>query len=198
MPRVIVVGGGVAGLATAYRLARAAVDVVVLEAADRPGGRVTAIEVDGLQLDAGADSFVARKPWAVELCRELGLGIETPGTSGSLLWTEAGLVRFLKDSPFGIPGDVGDLMRWPGLSSSGRLRAAQDLVRRKRRHGPEETLGQLLRRRLGDDATDLAVGPLLGGLYAGDVDKLSALATFPELVGWEDSQGSLIRGSQAA
>jgi oxygen-dependent protoporphyrinogen oxidase len=71
-------------------------------------------------------------------------------------------------------------------------------LRGKRKDGTEETLGSLLRRRLGDEATDMAVAPLLAGLYAGDVDRLSALATFPELVAWEATQGSLIRGSQAA
>jgi oxygen-dependent protoporphyrinogen oxidase len=73
-----------------------------------------------------------------------------------------------------------------------------DLVKRKRRGGADETLGGLLRRRLGDEATDRAIAPLLAGLHAGDVDALSATATFPELVTWERTQGSLIRGAQAA
>jgi oxygen-dependent protoporphyrinogen oxidase len=118
--------------------------------------------------------------------------------SGSLLWTDEGLVPFLKDSPFGIPCDFGDAMRWPGLTRAGRLRALRDLVSRKKNDDVEETLGAFLRRRLGDEATDVALGPLLGGLFAGDVDRLSARATFPELVAWERLQGSLIRGSQAA
>ncbi len=198
--RVAVVGGGVAGLTTAYRLAEAGADVTVHEASGHPGGKLTDAEVGDLRLPAGADSFVARKPWAVELCRELGLGGElvAPGTTGAYLWTDRGLVPFLKDAPFGIPGDVADVFRWPGLSNRGRRRAAQDLLRRRRRDGVEETLGGLLRRRFGDEATDLAVAPLLAGLYAGDVDRLSAPATFPELLAWERSQSSLIRGSQAA
>jgi oxygen-dependent protoporphyrinogen oxidase len=197
--RVAVVGGGVSGLTTAYRLAAAGVDVTLFEASDRPGGKLGSIQVGDLRLEAGADSFVARKPWAVDLCSEIGLGDElvSPGTSGAYLWTDRGLVAFPKDAPFGIPGDVGDVFRWPGLSRAGRRRAAQDLLRGKRKDGVEETLGGLLRRRLGDEATDLAIAPLLGGLYAGDVDRLSASATFPELLDWESSQGSLIRGSQA-
>ncbi len=71
-------------------------------------------------------------------------------------------------------------------------------MRGKRKEPGDETLGSLLRRRLGDEATDLAVAPLLAGLFAGDVDRLSVRATFPELARWEQSQGSLIRGSQAA
>ena len=198
--RVVVIGGGVSGLTTAYRLAAAGVDVTVREASDRPGGKIGAARVDDLRLDTGADSFVARKPWAVDLCRELGLAGEmvSPGAKGAYLWTDHGLVAFPKDAPFGIPGDVGDVFRWPGLSRAGRRRAAQDLLRGKRKDGVEETLGGLLRRRLGDEATDMAVAPLLAGLYAGDIDRLSARATFPELLAWESSQGSLIRGSQAA
>ncbi len=198
--RVDVVGGGISGLTTAYRLAAAGVDVTVHEAADRPGGKLATTQVGDLRLETGADSFVARKPWAVDLCRELGLAGElvTPGAKGAYLWTDRGLVSFPKDAPFGIPGDIGDVFRWPGVSRAGRRRAAMDLLRGKRKDGVEETLGGLLRRRLGDEATDMAVAPLLAGLYAGDVDTLSARATFPELLMWESSQGSLIRGSQAA
>jgi oxygen-dependent protoporphyrinogen oxidase len=198
--RVVVIGGGVSGLTTAYRLAAAGVDVTVREASDRPGGKLGTAQVGDLRLETGADSFVARKPWAVELCRELGLAGElvAPGAKGAYLWTDHGLVAFPKDAPFGIPGDIGDVFRWPGLSRAGRRRAAQDLLRGKRKDGVEETLGGLLRRRLGDEATDMAVAPLLAGLYAGDIDRLSASATFPELVTWESMQGSLIRGSQAA
>lgn len=200
--RVAVVGGGVSGLTTAHRLREAdpALDVLVVEAGPRTGGKLRSVPVGDLVLPAGADSFLARKPWAVELCKELGIAaeLEAPGDTGAFLWTDRGLVAFHKDAPFGIPGDVGDVFRWPGLSKAGRRRAAQDLVRGKRKEPGDETLGSLLRRRLGDEATDLAVAPLLAGLFAGDVDQLSAGATFPELARWEQTQGSLIRGSQAA
>lgn len=199
MSRVAVVGGGIAGLAAAHHLHRADVDVTLFERAETPGGIVAPpIEVGDLRLEPGPDSFAARKPWAGELCRELGLPLVAPGATGASLWTETGLVPYLPGTPFGIPGDVGDVVRWPGLSGRGRLRALGDLVRRKRTDGVEETLGGLLRRRLGDEATDRAIAPLLAGLHAGDVDRLSAPATFPELVAWEEAQGSLIRGAQAA
>jgi protoporphyrinogen/coproporphyrinogen III oxidase len=200
--RVAVVGGGVSGLTAAFRLTTTdpSLEVVVLEAADRIGGRLRSVDVGDLRLPAGPDSFLARKPWAVELCRELGIDgeLQAPATSGSYLWTDHGLEPFPRDAPFGIPGDVGSVFRWPGLSRAGRRRAASDLIKGKRRDGDDETLGGLLRRRLGDEATDRAVAPLLGGLFAGDVDRLSVRATFPELARWEATQGSLIRGSQAA
>jgi oxygen-dependent protoporphyrinogen oxidase len=193
------VGGGIAGLATAHHLQRAGADVVVLERQSVAGGIVTPpVEVGDLLLELGPDSFAARKPGGAALAKALGLAVTAPGTAGAYLWTDRGLVPYLSGTPFGIPGDVGDVLRWPGLSGRGRLRALRDLVRAKRKDGVEETLGGLLRRRLGDEATDLAIAPLLAGLHAGDVDRLSAPATFPELVAWESAQGSLIRGAQAA
>lgn len=197
--RVAVVGAGVGGLATAFHLQRAGADPVVFERAGTHGGVIAPpVEVGGLPIEPGPDSFAARKPWGAALCRGLGLSLVAPGASGAFLWTKTGLVPYLAGTAFGIPGDVGDVLRWPGLSSRGRFRALADLVKRKRRDGVEETLGQLLRRRLGDEAADLAIAPLLAGLHAGDVDRLSAEATFPELVAWERTQGSLIRGAQAS
>ena len=197
--RVAVVGGGVAGLATAFHLQRAGADPVVFERDGTHGGIVAPpVEVGDVLLEPGPDSLAARKPWGADLCRRLGLTMVPPGASGAFLWTDTGLVPYLTGTAFGIPGDVGDVLRWPGLSRRGRVRALADLVKRKRRDGAEETLGELLRRRLGDEATDRAIAPLLAGLHAGDVDRLSAAATFPELLAWERTQGSLIRGAQAA
>ena len=200
MKRLVVVGGGVSGLTVAHRSMTLApdVEVTVLESEAVATGKLRSISVGDLVLPSGADSFVARKPWAADLCRELGLELEPPGDAGAYLWTERGLVPYLRETAFGIPGDVGNVLRWPGLSRAGRRRALQDLVRGKRKGGGDETLGGMLRRRLGDEATDLALGPLLAGLHAGDVDRLSVRATFPELVAWEASQGSLVRGAQAA
>ena len=200
--RVAVIGGGMSGLTSALRLTQLdpSVGVTVFEADESPGGKLRSVEVGGLVLPAGADSFLARKPWAVDLCRELGLGAEliAPDVGGAYLWTERGLESFVRDAPFGIPGDPVDVLRWPGLTRGGRTRAAKDLLIRARKDDADESLGSLLRRRFGDEAAEHAVAPLLEGLFAGDADRLSVLATFPELRHWERSQGSLIRGSQAA
>ena len=130
--RVAVVGGGVAGLATAYHLLAAGADPIVFEAGDVAGGATAPpIDVGDLALEPGPDSLVARKP-GVALCRDLGLRLTPPGTSGAMLWTDAGLVSYLSGTAFGIPGDVGDVLRWPG-PSRGRFRALGDLLKRKRR-----------------------------------------------------------------
>jgi oxygen-dependent protoporphyrinogen oxidase len=199
--RVVVVGGGIAGLATAYRLASASdpPEVLVLEADDEPGGKVRSAVVGGLELEAGPDSLLARKPWAVELCRELGLGEDliAPAPALAQVYTDGGLLPF-PSGPFGISTDPVELLRWPGMSYLGKLRAGRDLVLRGRKDGGDESLGSLLRRRIGDEATEKLVAPLLGGLFAGDVDRLSVQATFPELATWERDHGSLITGARVA
>ncbi len=195
--RIVVVGGGVAGLATAYRLMRAGREVLVLEAEGEPGGKVRSAEVGGLELEAGPDSLLGRKPWATELCRELGLGedLVPPAPVPTHVYTDRGLLRF-PSGPFGISTDVGELLRWPGMSLAGKLRAAADLALPARRSDEDESLGSLLRRRIGDEATERLVAPLLGGLFAGDVDRLSVRATFPELAAWERDHGSLLLGAK--
>lgn len=197
--RVVVVGAGVSGLATAYRLLAAddALEVLVLEAEDEPGGKVRSALVGGLELEAGPDSLLGRKPWAVELCRELGLGedLVAPASVPTHIYTDRGLLRF-PTGPFGISTDPVELLRWPGMSYAGKVRAGADLVRPRRRDETDESLGSLLRRRIGDEATEKLVAPLLGGLFAGDVDRLSVLATFPELAAWEREHGSLVVGAR--
>ncbi|MGE5225341.1 MAG: protoporphyrinogen oxidase [Planctomycetaceae bacterium] len=196
-PRVVVVGGGITGLTAAFRLQQAGVDAVVLEQDDEPGGKVRAAEVGGVRLEAGPDSLLARKPWAVDLARELGVGDLVPAASAAThIWTRAGLLRF-PSGPFGISTEPIELWRWKGMSYLGKLRAGGDLVLPRRRADGDESLGSLLRRRIGNEATDTLVAPLLGGLFAGDVDRLSVAATFPELGAWEREHRSLMLGARA-
>jgi len=99
-PRVVVVGGGVAGLVVAYRLARSpgSPEVTVLEGSDRLGGKLAAMDLGGMTIEAGADSFVVRKPWAMDLCRELGL----EGRAGYHAWVGHLVHRLIEDceNPF--------------------------------------------------------------------------------------------------
>jgi protoporphyrinogen/coproporphyrinogen III oxidase len=203
-PQVVVVGAGIAGLAVAHRLATApagdGVEVLVLDAADRVGGVIRSVEVGGLEVEAGPDSFVVRKPWAVDLCMELRLGddLVVPATRSAFLFTGGRLVRYPRGSAFGIPSTARELMVWPGLSLRGRVRALADLIRPSASGAEDETIGALARRRLGAEAAGVLVGPLLAGIHAGDPERLSVRATFPELAGWEQQHESLIRGARAA
>lgn len=202
MSRVVVVGGGVTGLTAAYRLTQleGGPEVTLLEASERLGGKVWTVRVGPVAVEAGADSFVVRKPWAVELAAELGLGdrLVVPAQGPALVWTPRGLVPFPPRTAFGIPGSALDLLAWSGLPVRDRLRAALDLLLPGRARAEDEALGALLRRRLGSGAAATLVEPLLAGLHAGDPLRLSTLATFPELHEWERAHGSLLRGARAA
>jgi oxygen-dependent protoporphyrinogen oxidase len=201
---VVVIGGGITGLVAAYRLAASSngmpIDVTLLEASGLLGGKIRTVDVGGARVEGGADSFVVRKPWAVELCKELGLHAQLviPGASGAFVWARDRLVPFPEPSAFGVPASLGVLLRCGGLSRAGRLRAALDLWKRPRRDDRDESLGSMVSRRLGREAMRTLVAPLLAGLHAGKPERLSVQATFPELQRWERDHGSLIRGAKAA
>jgi oxygen-dependent protoporphyrinogen oxidase len=118
--RVAVVGAGVTGLAAAHRLLGTdpTLDVTVFEAREAIGGRIRTERVGDLELEAGADAFAARKPWARALCRELGLELASPSATGAYVWTDRGLVE-LPETALGIPAEIGGLARWPGMSAVG-------------------------------------------------------------------------------
>ena len=202
--RVVVVGGGISGLVAAYRLLQTSngtpLDITVVEAAHTLGGKLRTGTLAGIPIEEGADSFVIRKPWAIDLCRELGLGdqLVAPVQGGALVWARGRLVPYPKLAAFGIPSSVEDLLRWPGLSRKGRWRAAADLLRPPRKERGDESLLSLATRRMGPEAARVLIGPLLAGIHAGDPANLGVRATFPELVTWEQGHGSLIRGSKAA
>jgi oxygen-dependent protoporphyrinogen oxidase len=199
--RVVVVGAGITGLTVAYRLATRPdpPDVTVLEASASPGGVIRSVRVGDLELEAGPDSFLVRKPWAVELCRDLGLGddlVEQGATAAQIL-TPRGLLP-VPAGRLGIAGSAGDVWRWKGVSVGDRLRAIAEPIVPRRRDEHDESVGSLARRRLGRGATEAIVAPLHGGLYAGDVDRLSVHATYPELATWEREDGSLRAGVRRA
>jgi oxygen-dependent protoporphyrinogen oxidase len=173
-------------------------DVIVLEADDGVGGKVRSATVGGLELEAGPDSLLVRKTAAVDLCRELGMGedLVPAAAAAAQIWTRKGLLPF-PSGPCGISTDPWELARWGGMSWSAKLRAGGDLVLPRGRVEGDESLGDVLRRRIGSGATDALVAPLLGGLFAGDVDRLSVRATFPELAAWEREHRSLMRGAKA-
>ncbi len=178
--------------------------VTLVESAPRLGGKVRTGEAGGLLVETGPDSFVVRKPWAVDLATELGLGPDliVPGASGAFVWARGRLIRFPTGTAFGVPTEVETVLRWPGLSLRGKLSASLDLWRRAPSAKPDpdddETLGGLLDRRLGHEAAAVLAGPVLAGIHAGDPARMSVAATFPELRAWERGAGSLIRGARAA
>lgn len=199
-PEVVVVGGGVAGLAAAYRLGRSMphAHVRVLEASSRIGGSLRVAEVGGVAVDVGAEAMLNRRPEAVGLAREIGLvdDLVHPATTTANLWNRGVLVPM----PRTLMGVPLDLRAVDGvLSTKGQARAALDAVLPATDLGDEDvSVGHLVEERLGKEVVDRLVEPLLGGVYAGHARELSARATVPQVVALLARDRSLSRAAAAA
>jgi len=197
---VAIVGGGIAGLAAAYELRQRGVSVQVLEAASRPGGVVTTERVDGWVIDGGPDSMLVQKPAAVALCRELGLGdrlISTLTPRTAYVLRDGRLHPLAEGSFLGFPLKFSALARSSLFTTAGKLRLASELLIPRREGDEDESIGAFVRRRFGEEAVDYLAEPLLAGIHAGDVDRLSIRALFPRLPEAERQSGSVLRAFRA-
>ena len=210
MRRIAIVGGGVAGLAAAYELARlsrkgAAVEVVLFEASARLGGIIETVREGGFVIECGPDAWVTEKPWARELAEELGLSDEVMASKDAGRKTYVLLDGELQAMPDGmrmmVPGDL------EALDSSGLFSAeAKEAYRNEALRGEElkasapgqdESVGEFVRRHFGDEVLEKIGAPLLSGVFGGDVAKLSVRAVMSPFVAMEREHGSLIVGLQA-
>ncbi len=201
MTRVVVIGGGIAGLAAAHHLAdRRDVQVTLCEAGSHPGGKIRTEDFAGVVLDLGPDAFLARRPEALQLCRELGLEDELvpPATSAAYVWCRGRLRRLPEGLVLGVPTDLGALARSRVLSPLGLARVALEPLVPGRRLAGDEALGAVVRRRLGDEAHRTLVDPLVGGINAGDTDRLSMEMTAPLLAAAARARRSLVGGARRA
>lgn len=192
---VVVVGGGVSGLATAYHLLRGedAPAVTLLEAGPRLGGKVASATVAGLPVDTGPDSLLVRVPAVRALLEELGLdqAVEGPAPTGAYVWTRGALRPLPPASLFGVPERLLPLLTSGLVTPLGLLRAGADLVLPRRPVPPDPTIGDLLRHRLGHEVFDRLVDPMLGGVHAGRADRLSARSAVPEVMSLLDGARSV-------
>ena len=199
-PSVVVVGGGVTGLTAAHAIHRARPDVEIrlFEARDRLGGNIATDREDGFVIDGGPDSFLRTKPDAVELCRELGLESElvpTRDVARHVFVAHQGrLERMPGGMALAVPTRLRPLLETRLLGPLGKLRLLAEPLVPRTRSSADESIESFFTRRLGRDGAKVLAGPLLGGIYAGDVAKLSIGATFPQLVELEQKYGSLLRG----
>ena len=197
---VAVIGGGISGLVAAHRVAQRGHRVVLLEAAGRAGGKVLTEKLDGITIEAGPDSFLAREPWAVDLCKEVGLAdqLVEPAIFGAQVWTPSGLRRLPPEFPFGLPSSPVAAMRSRVLSPLGALRASADLLTPGPLTGPDVSIGSFVRRRFGTEVLDRLVDPLVAGTRAGRADDVSLAAAAPQIDAMARSNRSVIMALRSA
>jgi protoporphyrinogen/coproporphyrinogen III oxidase len=208
--RIVIVGGGITGLSAARAaLSRArevgiTISVTVLEQQQRFGGSLRTEREGDFLLDAGPDSWVASKPHATALARELGLEgalIGTNPTTRRYFVARGGALHPVPESlVLGVPTRIGPLLCSGLFSWKGKARMAMEpFVRRRHFEDDEdESIAHFAARRLGHEAADRLVAPLLGGISSADASEVSVRSTFPQLVAMERDYGSLVRGMQAA
>lgn len=199
---VVVVGGGIAGLAAASRLReeRPDVDVLVLEASPQIGGKLLLGEVGGVVVDVGAEAMLNRRPEAVELTRSTGLAEDVvhPASTAANLWSRGELLPMPR-TMMGIPTDLRALAESRVISKAGLARAAMDAVLpASSLEGRDASIGNLVEERFGKEVVDRLVEPLLGGVYAGHAREISARAAVPQVVALLDRDRSLTRAAAQA
>ncbi len=208
MSRVIIIGGGIAGLAAAVHLkagAKAhgkAVDVLLLERNQRIGGKILTEKIGDCLVEAGPDSFLPEKVWTVNLAKYVGLEAEMLPSNDKFKGTFIYSGKQLHSLPEGVmlmvptsfwPMAKSNLISWPG-----KLRMGMEVFVPRRRSRDDESLGSFVTRRLGAECLNKIAEPLVAGIHTSNPDNMSVLATFPRFVQMEQKSGSLIRGMLAS
>lgn len=201
--RTIVIGGGITGLAAAYRLKNEAekrnipLDLKILEASNRVGGVIQTEHRDGFVIEHGPDAFISTKPWAKALCEELGIDEHFIGTNSKVRRSFVIRNRKLIPVPEGFymmaPSSFLPFIKTPIFSLKGKLRILLDLFISPQENPDDESVADFVRRRLGNEAFERMAQPMIGGIYTSDAENLSLNATFPRFLEMEKEHGSVIK-----
>lgn len=207
MKRVAIIGGGISGLSSAYYLDKARnsgseISYTLFESGPRLGGSMYSDRVEGCLVEAGPDSFLTEKPWALSLCQELGIAGEVIGSNDAQRKTyivvRGRLVALPDGLMFMVPTKIVPTALSPLFSWRTKLRMARELLHPPRPMHEDETVGAMVERHFGAEVVDRLADPLLSGVYGGDANKLSARAVLPRFVEMEEKYGSLSRAMLAA
>ena len=201
---IAIIGGGLTGLASAFYLQRKIEEehlpyqVVLIESSDRLGGKMQTVVRDGFVIERGPDSFLARKKSMAQLAKDVGIeGAIVPNSTGqSYILIGDELLPIPGGAVMGIPTEISPFIKSRLFSPVGKMRAAMDFVLPRSKETGDQPLGPFLRRRLGDEVVENLVEPLMSGIYAGDLDQLSILSTFPDMLETEQKHRSLILGTK--
>ena len=207
MKRIAIVGGGISGLSAAFtlekhRIAGAPLEYALFEASPRLGGVLVTERVDGCLLEAGPDSFLTEKPWASDLCREVGLGDQLIGSNDAdrktYIVVNGKLVAIPDGLMFMVPTKIAPTVLSPLFSAAAKLRMAREWFHPPRKAEGDETVAAFVERHYGPEMVDRLADPLLSGVYGGEARELSVRAVLPRFAEMEAQHGSLGRAMLAA
>jgi len=203
---IVVIGGGISGLSSAFYLLKMAkeqgrsIHIELVEAEQKLGGKINTLHRGGFVIEKGPDSFLSRKLPIIELAHDLGIEKELVPTNTKAAKTYIMKAGKLHEMPkglvLGIPTSILPFLATELVSGQGKLSALADLLMGPQPKEDDESLGGFLARRIGDEIVKSIAEPLLAGIYAGDLYKLSLQATFPQFAQYEKEHGSIILGSR--
>lgn len=203
--QIAIVGGGIAGLTTAYylqkqiRAYRLDYEVKLFEASSHLGGKIDTLKKDGFVIERGPDSFLARKESASRLIHDIGMekDLVRNNTGQSYILAGKKLHKMPKRAFMGVPTELKPFYQSRLLSTKAKARISVEPMLPKGKEAQDQSMGLFFRRRFGDELVENVLEPLLSGVYAGEIDELSLIATYPKFYEVEQQYGSVIKGLQA-
>ena len=200
--RVVVIGGGISGLTAAYELVQRNVECTLVETTDRLGGVIRTDRVEDCLVEAGPDSFIAQKPWALELIEELGLGGQVIGSNDDRRRTYVVRKNKLRPLPDGIqflaPTKVLPMLTTGLLSPAAKLQMLREWFRLPNKNATERSIAAFVLDHYGREVNEYLAQPMLAGVYGGAPEQLSLQAVMPRFLELERKHGSVSRGMLAA
>jgi oxygen-dependent protoporphyrinogen oxidase len=202
MKRIAIIGGGISGLSAAFALEKhrrtgVAIEYSLFESSPRLGGVLLTESIDGCLVEAGPDSFLTEKPWAADLCREVGLADQLIGSNDrdrkTYILVNGRLVPMPDGLMFMVPTKILPAIWSPLFSTRTKFRMMREWFHPKRKSAADETVASFVERHYGREVVDRLADPLLSGVYGGQADKLSLRAVLPRFADMEASHGSLGR-----
>ena len=202
MKKVVVIGGGITGLSTAYYLQKNAkeigadIHITLVEASDQLGGKIRTVHDGEFTMETGADSIVTRKTNSAVLIEELGLQDEVVynATGISYIYSDGRLKQIPKDAVFGIPTSIESLATTELVSAEGKVEALKDLYTPNEHFTKDDSVGAFLEAFLGKELVEKQIAPVLSGVYSGQLGELTIASTLPYLIDYKNEYGSIIQG----